>query len=87
MKKNFSVRRWPQELALEEVHWELVLLWVQIRGVPLCLSIESNIKRLAKEIRQLEELEDPSLARGFLRVCVVFDTTKPLITGCWLPRK
>ncbi|KAM2546141.1 hypothetical protein TB1_017601 [Malus domestica] len=49
-------------------------------------SIEPNIRRLAKEIGQLEELEDPSLARGFLRVSMLIDTTKPLVKGCWQPR-
>ncbi|KAM1084188.1 hypothetical protein PS2_022246 [Malus domestica] len=87
MKKNFSVKRWSQDLALEEIQWELVLFWVQIRGVPLCLSTSSNITRLATAIGQVEEVEDPSMARGFLRAKVLVDTTKPLITGCWLPRK
>lgn len=31
-------------------------------------------------------MEDPSLARGFLRARVVVDTTNPLLTGCWLHR-
>ncbi|KAM2019755.1 hypothetical protein ACFX1T_022514 [Malus domestica] len=87
MKKFFSVKRWSQDLALEEIQWELVPFWVQIRGVPLCLSTSSNITRLATAIGQVEEVEDPSMARGFLRAKVFVDTTKPLITGCWLPRK
>lgn len=32
MKHNFVVKRWPLELALEEVQMEIVLFWVQIRG-------------------------------------------------------
>lgn len=35
----------------------------------------------------MEEVEDPSLARGCLRVQVIVDTTKSLVSGCWLPRK
>ncbi|KAM1333485.1 hypothetical protein PS2_009398 [Malus domestica] len=59
----------------------------QQRGVPLCLSSSSNITRLAMAIGQVEEVEDPSMACGFLRAKVLVDTTMPLITGCWLPSK
>ncbi|KAM2931996.1 hypothetical protein FF1_040127 [Malus domestica] len=87
MKKNFSVKRWSQDLALEEIQWDLVPFWVQIRGVPLCLCSPSNLTKLASAIGQVEEVENPSLARGFLRAKVIVDTSKPLLTGCWLPRK
>ncbi|KAM1420825.1 hypothetical protein ACFX2I_003153 [Malus domestica] len=32
MKKNFSVKKWLPDLAVEEVQLELVPFWVQIRG-------------------------------------------------------
>lgn len=86
IKQNFSVQRWPPELALEEIQMELVLFWVQIRGVPLSLSTELNVRRLAKEFGEFLELEDPAKAMGFLRVKVMVDTRKPLLPGCWLPR-
>ncbi|KAM1113535.1 hypothetical protein ACFX15_045569 [Malus domestica] len=87
MKKNFSVKKWFPNLAVEEVQLELVPFWVQIRGVPLGLSSLANVKRLTQTAGQVLELEDPAKARGFLRVKVLVNTAAPLINGCWLRRE
>ncbi|KAM1513183.1 hypothetical protein ACFX1Z_024642 [Malus domestica] len=87
MKKNFSVKMWPPELALEEVELEHVPFWVQIRGVPLCLISLENVKRLTKQVGVFMQMEDPAKARGFLRVRILINADKPLITGCWLSRE
>ncbi|KAM1406714.1 hypothetical protein ACFXTH_001361 [Malus domestica] len=87
MKKNFSVKLWPPELALEEVELEHVPFWVQIRGVPLCLISSENVKRLTKQVGVFMQLEDPAKARGFLRVRILINADKPLISGCWLNRE
>ena len=86
MKQNFSVKRWDQELALEEIDMNIVSFWIQIRGVPPYLHSEENAQRLASKIAVFEEFEDPGKARGFLRIKVAVNTLHPLITGCWLPR-
>ncbi|KAM1778361.1 hypothetical protein ACFX12_039865 [Malus domestica] len=86
MKQNFSVKRWPPDLALEEVQMALVHFWVQLRGVPFSLSTETNVRRLAKEIGDLVELDDPAKTRGFLRVRVEVNTKNHLARGCWIPR-
>lgn len=82
MKLNFSVQRWPPELALEELQLELVPLWVQNHVLPLNLSSETNVGRLAREIGEFLDFENPSLARVFLRVKVVVNTLNPLVIGC-----
>ncbi|KAM2473742.1 hypothetical protein PS1_006530 [Malus domestica] len=87
MKKNFFVKKWLPDLAVEEVQLELVPFWVQIRGVPLGLSSLANVKRLTQTAGQVLELEDPAKARGFLWVKVLVNTIAPLITGCWLRRE
>ncbi|XP_048435342.1 uncharacterized protein LOC125475077 [Pyrus x bretschneideri] len=87
MKQNFSVKRWPADLAIEEIPMELVPFWVQIRGVPLCLCTGTNVRRLAKEIGEVLEIEDLAKARGFLRVRVMVNTKMPLAKGCWIPRE
>ncbi|KAM1948039.1 hypothetical protein ACFX15_008282 [Malus domestica] len=74
MKKVFSVKKWPPELALEEVEMETVPFWVQIRGVPLGLTSATNIQRLTQAAGQFIALEDPGKARGFLRVRILIDT-------------
>ncbi|KAM1732004.1 hypothetical protein ACFX11_017813 [Malus domestica] len=85
MKKNFSVKRWPNELALKEINMNAIPFWVQIRGVLPYMNSEMNIRCLASNIGKVEAVEDPEKARGFLRVKVEVDSLKPLTTGCWLP--
>ncbi|KAM1185626.1 hypothetical protein ACFX2J_014711 [Malus domestica] len=87
MKKNFSVKMWPPELALEEVELEHVPFWVQIRGIPLCLISLENVRRLTKQVGVFIQMEDPAKARGFLRVRILINAAKPLINGCWLSRE
>ncbi|KAM2126516.1 hypothetical protein ACFX1R_006525 [Malus domestica] len=86
MKQNFLVKRWNQELALEEINMQKVLFWIQIRGVPLYFISKDNVRRLAAKIGEFGELEETTKARGFLRVRVAVNTSNPLTTGCWLPR-
>ncbi|KAM1025324.1 hypothetical protein ACFX15_037842 [Malus domestica] len=86
MKQNFSIKRWPKEMALEEIEVAKVPFWVQIRGVPPCLISVANVQRLAKEIGEFVEVENLAKARGFLRVRIIVNTQESLITGCWLPR-
>lgn len=83
MKKNFVVKKWPLELALEEVEMETVPFQVQTRGVPLCLVTMDNVKRLTKDAEVFLEMEDPAKAQGFFRVRVLVNTADPLVNECW----
>ncbi|KAL6294160.1 hypothetical protein ACE6H2_002302 [Prunus campanulata] len=86
MRHCFSVRRWPLELAVEEIDTHLVPFWVQVRGIPLNLCTKDNAVKIGRKIGDLVEYENPSQARGFLRLRVEIDTTQPLPAGFWLPR-
>ena len=87
MKQNFSIMKWSPELALEEINLTVVLFWVQIRGVPLSLSLVTNIECLLENVGVFIELEEPAKARGYLRARVNVNTENPLINGCWLSRE
>lgn len=87
MKKNFFVKKWPPELALEEVEMEIVPFCVQIKGVPLCLVTMENVKHLTKYTGVFLEMEDPAKAREFLKVKILVNTVNPLASGCWLKRE
>ncbi|RXI00938.1 hypothetical protein DVH24_001172 [Malus domestica] len=63
MKQNFSVKRWPSYLVVDEVLAHMV----QMKGVPLFLSMEENAKRLAGEVGDFIVIEDLAKARGFLQ--------------------
>lgn len=86
MNKNFSVKRWPSELALEEIRMEQIPIWVQISGLPLNMCMETSARRLAREVGEFLEMESLDLARGFMRVKISVDTTKPLVVERWVSR-
>lgn len=71
MCQNFSVKRWPQELVLEEVMLRMVHFWIQMKGAPLHPSKEANAMKLVSHVREVIEIEDLSFARGFPRVRVM----------------
>ena len=50
MKKIFSVKKWPSDLALEEIVLETVPFWVQVCGIPMFFVSLQNMKRLTKEV-------------------------------------
>ncbi|KAM2508847.1 hypothetical protein COP2_031730 [Malus domestica] len=81
MKQNLSVKRWVDELAMEEIPMHLVPFWVQMKGIPPRLCSTENISRLASRCGELLEVEDISKARGFLRIRVLVDTTISLASG------
>lgn len=53
--------------------------------MPPYLNSEENVRRLASKIGEFKEFEDPARARGFLRVKIAINTSKPLTIWCWLP--
>ncbi|KAM2046843.1 hypothetical protein ACFX1T_005585 [Malus domestica] len=55
--------------------------------MPLYLTSEANVRRLAQEIGEFLEFEYPSKARGFICARIIVNTWNPLTTGCWLPRE
>ncbi|KAM1263060.1 hypothetical protein ACFX13_028779 [Malus domestica] len=87
MKQNLFVKRWVDELAMEEIPMHLVPFWVQMKGIPPGLCSTENISRLASRCGELLEVEDISKVRGFLRIRVLVDTTKSLASGCWVTRE
>lgn len=50
-----------------------------------------NAARIANQIGQIVEIEEPifegCLVRSFMRVRVMVNVYKPLLKGCWIPRR
>ncbi|CAL2247326.1 unnamed protein product [Prunus armeniaca] len=68
MKQFFPVKRWPSELAIEEVDMINLPFWVQIRGIPLNLCMEDNAEKLGNKIGEVLQYDSPNQARGYLRL-------------------
>ncbi|KAB2628955.1 hypothetical protein D8674_033750 [Pyrus ussuriensis x Pyrus communis] len=72
MKQNLSVKRWTENLAMEEVHMHMVHFWVQMKGIPPSLCSDGNISSLANKCGNPIEVENLTKARGFLRLRIMF---------------
>ncbi|BFG30758.1 hypothetical protein CerSpe_170320 [Prunus speciosa] len=84
-----SIQPWPSDLGIEEIQFHLIPLWVQAHGVPLKDMTTAKANRLGRFIGDVLQVEDPVQAgglRGFLRVRVLVDISKPLPPGFGLPR-
>lgn len=65
---------------------DIVLHWIQIRGIPLNLCHEENVIKIGCKAGEVIDFEDPGKQRGFLRIRIGVDTNLPLLAGFWLPR-
>ncbi|KAJ1377535.1 Zinc knuckle CX2CX4HX4C [Sesbania bispinosa] len=86
-----SLQPWKPEASLNEVEYNMVSFWVQLHGLPLEHMSDTNAVKIAKLWGDIELMESPfwgdTLLRSFLRVRIVLDIRKPLVTGFLLPRK
>ncbi|KAJ1430901.1 Ribonuclease H superfamily [Sesbania bispinosa] len=86
-----SLQNWIPEAAVHEVSYDKVEFWVQLHGLPLEYMSNSNAVKVARLLGDIVMIEDPYvgelLLRPFLRVRVMIDIKKQLVTGFWLPRK
>ncbi|CAL9012274.1 unnamed protein product [Prunus brigantina] len=81
MKQCFFIKRWPSELAIEEVDMMNLPFWVQIRSIPLNLCMEDNVEKLGNKIGEVLQYDNPNQARGYLRVRVLVNTRNHLPPG------
>ncbi|XP_062021138.1 uncharacterized protein LOC133737632 [Rosa rugosa] len=84
----FSVRHWPKYHSLDDIATNRAIFWIQAHGIPLNQITVGNGRKLGNILGSVIECEDPLVAgnRGFLRIRVDFDTSKPLATFVQLPR-
>lgn len=86
-----SLQQWVPELSIFEVKFNLIAFWIQIQGLPLDLFSTANASKIAGQIGDPIEVEDPKVEgkflRPFIRVKVFVDTSKPLATSFWVPRR
>ncbi|KAJ1425942.1 Zinc knuckle CX2CX4HX4C [Sesbania bispinosa] len=86
-----SLQNWLPEVSVYEVNYDLVGFWVQLHGLPLDLLSTNNAVKVAKLLGEVVYVENPvvegTLLRSFIRVRVLINIKKTLVTGFWLPRK
>lgn len=91
MNYLLNLQRWIPEAAIFEINFDWVPFWVQIHGLPFGSLTTTNASKILHQIGEVMEIEDPMvegcLLRSFIRGWVKVNVTKPLLTGCWIPRK
>ncbi|KAE8731494.1 Kinesin KP1 [Hibiscus syriacus] len=84
------LHRWQPGLNLEELDFSQVAYWVQVHGLSLDQMSPKNAKKVGDQIGRVLEIEDPisshGIRRGFFRIRVVIDVSKPLPSGFWASR-
>lgn len=86
-----SLQVWKQNSVVTEVDFSSVPFWVQLHGLPLGATTENNAIKIARQIGEPLEVEEwrfeGCMLRSFIRVRVMVNVLKPLLTGCWVPRE
>ncbi|OMO83790.1 hypothetical protein CCACVL1_11176 [Corchorus capsularis] len=84
------LHRWQPGLTLDELDFSQVAYWVQVHGLSLDQMSPKNAKKVGDQIGRVLEIEDPisshGIRRGFFRIRVLIDVTKPLPSGFWASR-
>lgn len=91
MGSLLCLQRWVPEFTMFEIPFTHCPFWIQIHGVPFEGISRENATKIGSKIGDVLEVEDPiiekRITRGFMRVRVSINITKPLVTGFWVPRK
>ncbi|KAK8648716.1 hypothetical protein V6N13_129460 [Hibiscus sabdariffa] len=84
------LHRWQPGFTLEELDFSQVPYWVQVHGLSLDQMSPKNAKKVGDQIGRVLEIEDPisshGIRRGFFRIRVLIDVSKPLPSGFWASR-
>lgn len=84
---TLSVKQWPLHCSAEDIDTNRAIYWVQIHGLPRNLCTVGNGRTLGQRLGSVLEVEDPRETgfRGFLRVKVDFNASRPLQPGFTVP--
>ncbi|PKI59584.1 hypothetical protein CRG98_019993 [Punica granatum] len=89
---HVMISRWDKGLALEEVKFDSISFWIQLRGILPELLSTDNITKLAAKAGRIVEVDwkdTPSLPKWYvtLRALVRIPVAKPICPGRFINRK
>lgn len=91
MNQLLCLEFWSLEIACEEITFNRSPFWIQIHNLPLENMNTTNATVLLNKVGEVMEVENPihrgMLLRNFTRGRVKLDLDRPLLAGCWIPRK
>lgn len=83
----FSIRLWPLYHSIDDLQPTRATYWIQAHGIPKEMLSIVNGRKLGNILGSVIEVEDPAMVgyRGFLRLRIDLNASKPLPTFCQLP--
>ncbi|KAH0981110.1 hypothetical protein GBA52_008287 [Prunus armeniaca] len=83
----FTIKHWPLYQSLDDIVADRAIFWVQAHGIPRNLCTMKNARAFGARVGAVLEIEDLTVTgfRGFLRMKLDLDATKPLIPGFNMP--
>ncbi|PKI34310.1 hypothetical protein CRG98_045308 [Punica granatum] len=89
---HMMIARWDNRLSLEEIVFDTVTFWIQIRGIPPEMLSTKNIAKLAEKAWKVIEIDwkdTPSLSKWYVtpRALVRVPVATPLCPGNLINRK
>ncbi|PKI78586.1 hypothetical protein CRG98_000963 [Punica granatum] len=83
---HLMTSRWDKGKSLEEIPFDSVTFWVQLRGIPPEMIYKKNITRLAERARQVIDIDwkdSPSFPKWYVtpRALIKIPVAKPLCLG------
>ncbi|KAI5333955.1 PREDICTED: reverse mRNAase [Prunus dulcis] len=84
---TFTTMLWPLYHSLDDIAADMAVYWVQAHGLPRNLCTSKNARVLGARVGAVMEVEDIDTAgfRGFIRIRVNLDASKPLSPGFTMP--
>lgn len=79
---NFILKEWTPGVAVEEISFDQICLWIQIHKLPRDMMTMRNLHMIGGRIGVMQDCEDPfadGLGRGFARIKVAMDVRKPMV--------
>lgn len=89
MGELVRMQRWVAGCDPSNLKFDNILLWLQIHRLPIQLmnrEVAQGVAKVAGTVHLREQQESETLKLRFFRVRAEIDTTKPLITRCFLER-
>ncbi|XP_028768869.1 uncharacterized protein LOC114726437 [Neltuma alba] len=85
-----NIQKWNDDMLFDEVDFNYCPFWIQFHDLPPAVIDIENAIRLGEKIGEVVLVENPKkndlMVRNFLRVRVLVDLRKPLISGLRSPR-